>query len=154
MKQQTFSDYEYENRRRRTRRDLFLATMDEIIPWNEWTEMIQPYYPQGKRGRKPKDLETMLRMYLLQEWYHLTGEGSEDAVYDSYATRSFIHVDFFEEQVPDSTTLLRFRQMMEKNGLALKLANELAAILREKKLVLLSGTMADAALAAMPEGEA
>ncbi|MBQ1317471.1 MAG: transposase [Lachnospiraceae bacterium] len=154
MKQQTFSDYEYENRRRRTRRDLFLATMDEIIPWNEWTEMIQPYYPQGKRGRKPKDLETMLRMYLLQEWYHLTGEGSEDAVYDSYAMRSFIHVDFFEEQVPDSTTLLRFRQMMEKNGLALKLANELAAILREKKLVLLSGTMADAALAAMPEGEA
>ena len=154
MKQQTFSDYEYENRRRRTRRDLFLATMDEIIPWNEWTEMIQPYYPQGKRGRKPKDLETMLRMYLLQEWYHLTGEGSEDAVYDSYAMRSFIHVDFFEEQVPDSTTLLRFRQMMEKNGLALKLANELAAILREKKLVLLSGTMADAALAAIPEGEA
>lgn len=154
MKQQTFSDYEYENRRRRTRRDLFLATMDEIIPWNEWTEMIQPYYPQGKRGRKPKDLETMLRMYLLQEWYHLTGEGSEDAVYDSYAMRSFIHVDFFEEQVPDSTTLLRFRQMMEKNGLALKLANELAALLREKKLVLLSGTMADAALAAMPEGEA
>ncbi len=154
MKQQTFSDYEYENRRRRTRRDLFLATMDEIIPWDAWTEMIQPYYPQGKRGRKPKDLETMLRMYLLQEWYHLTGEGSEDAVYDSYAMRSFIHVDFFEEQVPDSTTLLRFRQMMEKNGLALKLANELAAILREKKLVLLSGTMADAALAAMPEGEA
>ena len=154
MKQQTFSDYEYANRRRKTRRELFLDTMEEIIPWEEWTEMIRPYYPAGKRGRPPKNLEAMLRMYLLQNWFMLTGVGIEDAIYDSYAMRSFMRIDFFEEQVPDSTTLLKFRQLLERHHLSEKIQADLDARLEKKGFVLLSGSVVDAVLLAGPEAAA
>ena len=151
MKQQTFSDSEYANRRRRTRRELFLDTMEEIIPWEKWTEWIRPHYPSGKRGRPPKDLETMLRMYLLQDWFLLSGEGIEDAIYDSYALRSFMRIDCFEEQVPDATTLLKFRQLLERYGIGQKIRNDLQERLGEKGFVLLPGSLVDAAVVATPE---
>ena len=151
MKQQTFSDYEYANRRRKTRRELFLDTMEELIPWEEWTEWIRPHYPSGRRGRPPKDLETMLRMYLLQDWFLLSGEGIEDAIYDSYALRSFMHIDFFEEQVPDATTLLKFRQLLERHGIGEKIQADLRERLDKKGFVLLSGSVADPAIVATPE---
>ena len=75
MKQQTFSDIEYSNRKRKTKREEFLEIMDEIIPWDEWVGVIQPFYPGGKRGRPPKGIEKMLRMYLLQVWFNLSDEG-------------------------------------------------------------------------------
>ena len=150
MKQQSFSDYEYENRRRKTKRDLFLSTMEEIIPWEEWLEMIRPHYPSGKRGRKPKDPETMLRMYLLQNWYLMSSEGIEDAIYDSYAMRNFMKIDFFEEQVPDETTLRRFRQMLEKQGIDVRIRNDLSERLAAKGLLLLSGGLTDAQVIATP----
>ena len=85
MKQQTISDLEYSARKRKTRREEFLEIMEEIIPWDEWVAFIAPYYPSGKRGRPPKGIEKMLRMYLLQCWFNLSDEGVEDAIYDSYA---------------------------------------------------------------------
>ena len=88
MKQQTFSDIEYNNRKRKTKREEFLEIMDEIIPWDEWVNIIVAYYPSGKRGRPPKGIEKMLRMYLLQVWFHLSDEGTEDAIYDSYPLMS------------------------------------------------------------------
>ena len=115
MKQQTFSDIEYSNRRKKTRREEFLDSMDEMIPWDHWVSIIRPYYPSGKRGRPPKNIEAMLRMYLMQNWFSLSDEGFEDAIYDSYAMRSFMHLDFLTEQVPDATTLLHFRHLMEEN---------------------------------------
>ena len=91
--------------------------MEEIIPWDEWVEFVRPYYPKGKRGRPTKGIEKMLRMYLLQVWFNLSDEGIEDAIYDSYAFRKFMGIDFNEEQVPDATTLLKFRHLLEKNHL-------------------------------------
>ena len=76
MSQQSFTDIEYANRRRKIKREKFLESMDQIIPWDYWVDMIRPYYPSGKRGRPPRGIETMLRMYLLQIWFNLSDEGS------------------------------------------------------------------------------
>ena len=83
--------------------------MDEIIPWEEWVEFIRPYYPSCKRGRPVKGIEIMLRMYLIQNWFNLSDEGVEDAIYDSYAFRKFMKINFMTEQVPDATTLLEVK---------------------------------------------
>ena len=72
MRQQTFTDIEYSGRKRKTKREEFLQVMNDIIPWAEWIALIRPYYPKGKRGRPPKGIETMLRMYLLQVWFNLS----------------------------------------------------------------------------------
>ena len=101
MKQQTFSDIEYSNRRRKTKREKFLDSMNEIIPWGHWIALIQPFYYSNKRGRKPKDIEVMLRMYLMQSWFNLSDEGIEEAIYDSYAMRNFLGINFLDEQIPD-----------------------------------------------------
>jgi len=90
MNQQTFTDFEYSNRKRKTKREEFLQVMNDIIPWHEWVALIVPYYPRGKRGRPPMGIEKMLRMYLLQTWFNLSDEGVEDAIYDSYAMRAFM----------------------------------------------------------------
>lgn len=81
MKQQTFSDIEYSNRKRTIKREEFMETMDEIIPWSIWTtEIIRPYYPSKKRGHPPRNIELMLRMYLMQNWFNLFNVGIEDAI--------------------------------------------------------------------------
>ena len=121
MNQLTFSDMEYSNRKKKTKREEFLDAMEEIIPWSYWVEMIRPYYFANKRGLKPIGIEIMLRMYLMQIWFNLSDEGIEDSIYDSYAMRSFMHIDFHEQQVPDTTTLLKFRHMLESNKLGEKL---------------------------------
>lgn len=118
MKQQTFSDIEYGGRARTTRREEFLDTMNEIIPWEEWVGLIQPFYYEGKRGRPPKGIEKMLRMYLLQGWFNLSDEGVEDAIYDSYAMRKFMGINFLQEKSPDATTLLKFRRILEDSSCA------------------------------------
>ena len=100
MQQQTFTDVEYSRRKKKTRREEFLNMMDKIIPWNEWIDLIKPYYPSGKRGRPTRGIETMLRMYLMQNWFNLSDAAIEDTIYDSYAMRSFMHIDFYKEQVP------------------------------------------------------
>ena len=114
--QMSFTDLEHGNRRRVSRRERFLTAMDEAIPWATWVGLIEPFYYVGARGRKPKPLETMLRMYLLQVWFSLSDEGVEDAVYDSYAMRRFLKLDFTREQVPDATTLLHFRHLLDRHA--------------------------------------
>ena len=89
MKQETFTDIEYSYRKKKTKREELLEIMDEIIPWEEWVGVIEPYYPKGKRGRPPMGIEKMLRMYLLQIWFNLSDPATEDAIYDSYAMRKF-----------------------------------------------------------------
>lgn len=85
MKQQSFTDIEYGGRRRVSKREQFLDVMEEIIPWEEWVNLIEPHYYAGKRGRPPLGIDKMLCMYLLQAWFNLSDEGIEDAIYDSYA---------------------------------------------------------------------
>jgi transposase, IS5 family len=122
--QRSFTDVEYGNRRRVSRREQFLVAMDATIPWARWVGLIERYYYSagpGKKGRKAKPIETMLRMYLLQVWFALSDEGVEDAVYDSYAMCRFMGLDFAVTQVPDATTLLHFRHLLEKHQLGEKL---------------------------------
>ena len=117
MKQETFTDIEYSYRKKKTKREEFLEIMEEIIPWDEWVGVIEPYYPKGKRGRPPMGIEKMLRMYLLQIWFNLSDPATEDAIYDSYAMRRFTGIDFMTGDVPDETTLCKFRHLLEENGL-------------------------------------
>lgn len=98
MKQQPFTDFEYNQRPKKTRREKFLDAMEAMIPWSAWIAMILPFYPSGKRGHPVKGIETMLRMYLMQIWLNLSDVAIEDAIYDSYAMRSFMCIDFNEEQ--------------------------------------------------------
>ena len=143
MMQQTFSDIEYSNRKRITKRETFLNEMDRILPWAEWTEMIEPFYPKGRRGRKPRGIETMLRMYLMQNWFRLSGEGMEDAVYDSYSMRSFLHLDFLHEQAPDASTLLRFRRLLRSHRFDEKIEADIGCRLAERGLVMHEGKAAE-----------
>ncbi|MDR0764963.1 MAG: transposase [Synergistaceae bacterium] len=97
-KQKTFTDFEYANRKKTTRREDFLKKMDEVIPRGEWVAVIQSYCPEGKRGRPPLGIETTLRMYLSRSWFNMSDEMAEDSIYDSYATRGFMGIDFDERQ--------------------------------------------------------
>ena len=117
----SFTDVEHSKRRRVSRREQFVDTMGATIPWSRWVGLIEPFTYSGHRGRKPKAQGTMLRMDLLQAWFSLSDEGVEDAVCDSYAMRRFLGLDFTIEQVPDATTLLHFRHLLEKHQLGRKL---------------------------------
>ena len=148
--QPSFTDIEYGNRRRVSRREQFLATMDATIPWTNWVGLIEPYYYRGERGRKPKPLATMLRMHLLQVWFSLSDEGVEDAIYDSYAMRRFLGLDLAVEQVPDATTLLHFRHLMEKHELGEKLFAAQNEIFEAQGWIMRGGSIVDATIIAAP----
>jgi IS5 family transposase len=150
MRRPTLSDIEYGMRKRTTKRDEFLRIMDNSIPWDEWVGYIAPYYPAGKRGRPPMGIEKMLRMYLLQCWFNLSDEGLEDAIYDSYAMRSFMGVNFFEEQVPDATTLLKFRHLLEEHNIAKVFFDAIARALEERGHMMRGGTIVDATIISAP----
>ena len=150
MKQQTFSDIEYSKRKRKTKREEFLEPTDAMIPWEYWVSIIKPCSPSGKSGRPPKNVETMLRMYLMQNWFNLSDEGIEDAIYDSYAMRSFIHLDFLTEQVLDATTLLHFRHLIEENNIGEKIFDDVKSRLEKAGLMMHDGTIVDATIIAAP----
>ncbi len=144
--QYTFTDIEYNNRRRKTKREIFLEKMDKVIPWEEWVEMIVPIYPTGKRGRKPQDIEQMLRMLLLQTWFNLSDESVEEAIYDSYAMRCFMGVNFEETQVPDATTLCKFRKLLTTHEIQEKLFSHVNQILEREGKAVHGGTIVDATI--------
>ena len=151
--QLSFTDVEYGNRRRVSRREQFLETMEATIPWATWVGLIEPHYYSdgpGKRGRKAKPVETMLRMYLLQAWFSLSDEGVEDAIYDSYAMRRFMGLDFTSEQVPDATTLLHFRHLLEKHELGEKLFASQNEIFQAQGWIMRGGSIVDATIIAAP----
>jgi len=150
LHQKTFTDIEYENRKRKTKRGEFLDMMDKIIPWCEWVSIIKPYYPSGERGRPPRGIETMLRMYFLQIWFNLSDEMTEDSIYDSHAMRSFMRVSFDDEQSPDATTLLKFRRLLEENNLCECLFKDLNARLESSGLIMRGGTILDATIIKAP----
>jgi IS5 family transposase len=145
------ADIEYANRKRRTKRDEFLEMMDEIIPWEEWVAVVSPYYFSSKRGRPPRGIEIMLRMYLLANWFNLSDEGIEDAIYDSYAFRKFMGVDFHEiEQVPDATTLCKFRKIMNDNGVTKLLFDTIKRFLDRHGKMMHGGSIVDASIIDAP----
>ncbi|MGB8382934.1 MAG: IS5 family transposase [Dermatophilaceae bacterium] len=148
--QPNFTDIEYGNRRRVSRRERFLATMDATIPWARWVGLIEPFYYSNTRGRKVKPIETMLRMYLLQVWFSLSDEGVEEAIYDSYAMRRFMGLDFAVEQVPDATTLLHFRHLLEKHQVGAKLFEAQNEIFEAEGWIMRGGSIVDATIIAAP----
>ena len=148
--QQTFTDIEYANRKRKTKRDEFLKIMEEIIPWDEWIELIKPYYFDNKVGRPARGIEIMLRMFLLQAWFNLSDEGMEDAIYDSYAMRHFMRLDFTQEQVPDATTLCKFRKLLFENNIAQILFDAVTQALEEHGQIMRGGTIVDATIIEAP----
>jgi len=148
--QPSFTDIEYSRRRRVTRREEFLTMMDEVVPWDEWVSLIEPWYYHNTAGRRAVRLETMLRMYLLQVWFSLSDEAVEDQVNDSYAMRRFMGLDFTVEQVPDATTLLKFRHLMEANGLGKVLFDAQTRFFADHGYTMRGGTVVDATLIAAP----
>ena len=148
--QMTFSDVEYSQRKKITKKEKFLREMDAIIPWESWVELITPYYPTGKRGRPPRGIELMLRMYLLQDWFNLSDEGIEDAVYDTYSFQRFLGINFLEEQVPDATTLLNFRHLLEEHNICKEIFDDVNRRLDEAGLMMHGGTIVDATIIAAP----
>ena len=150
MKQYTLTDIEYSRRKKKTRREEFLDTMNRMIPWDHWIDLIKPYYPSGKRGRPTRGIETMLRMYLMQNWFNLSDAGLEDAIYDSYAMRSFMNIDFYKEQVPDATTLLKFRHLLEEHHIGEQIFADVNSRLEECGLIMHGGSIVDATIVNAP----
>ena len=151
MKQISFAQAEYQNKKKVTRRERFLTQMEALVPWQRLIDALSPsYFPNatGKRGRPPIGLERMLRIYFLQQWYALADEALEDAIYDSQAMRDFVGVDLTIESVPDATTLLRFRHLLEKHALTQRIFEEINAHLAEKGLFMREGTIVDATIVA------
>jgi transposase, IS5 family len=148
--QPSFSSVEFADKKKITRREKFLAHMEEIIPWPSLLAVIEPFYPKGQRGRPPIGLERMLRMYFLQQWYGLADEALEDAIYDSQAMRGFARIDLVCDGVPDATTLLKFRHLLETNELCKGLFTAINADLTARGLMLREGTLVDATLIAAP----
>ena len=133
----------------RTKKKEFLAQIERIVPWKEWLVLIQPCYYKGERGNKPYPLETMLRLYLLQNLYDLSDEATAAEAIDSRAFSDFCGVDS-SNQVPDGDTIGRFRNLLMKNGLQEKLFAQVVAALMERGLILKRGTIVDSTIISAP----
>jgi IS5 family transposase len=148
--QTSFTHAEFAAKKKTTRREKFLSRMEEVIPWAKLLAVIEPHYPKGERGRPPVGLERMLRVYFLQQWYGLADEALEDALYDSQALQQFARIDLNAEGVPDATTLLSFRHLLETHDLCKGLFSAINADLTARGLLLREGTLVDATLIAAP----
>src|SRR5690242_7162100 len=142
--QRTFASMAWEAKGKVTRRERFLAEMDAVIPWSRLLALIQPYYPKAGQGRQPLGLEKMLRIYFLQQWFNLSDPQAEDAIYDSESMRRFAQVELGHDPVPDETTLLRFRPLLQQHGLTAGIFATVKTRLVEQQLLLKAGTYVDA----------
>lgn len=149
MTQLTFSDAEYAGKRKQTRREVFLAEMDQVVPWTALLALIEPHYPKAGRGRRPYPLETMLRLHFLQQWYALSDPAMEEALYEIAPLRQFARLSLLDA-IPDETTLLNFRHLLERHGLAAKMLATVNADLSKRGLLLRQGTMVDATIIHAP----
>ena len=149
--QASFSDLEYTAKKKVTRRDRFLGEIEAVTPWSALAAEVEPFYPKGEgRGRPPIGLERMLRMYIAQQCFGLSDEGTEDALYDSQAIRRFVGIDLSRESAPDATTLLKFRRLLETHKLTQRIFAAINLHLAVKGLMLKEGTVVDATIIAAP----
>lgn len=149
--QTSFSEFEYATKKKQTRRDRFLAEIEAITPWSALESELGPHYPRGEgRGRPPVGLSRMLRMYVAQQCFGFSEVGIEEAIYDSQAIRRFVGIDLSREPAPDATTLLKFRRLLEKQGLTRRIFEAINAHLAAKGLLLREGTIVDATIIAAP----
>ena len=148
--QRTFASMAWNGKGKVTRRERFLAEMDAVIPWSRLVRLIEPHYPKAGQGRQPLGLEKMLRIYFLQQWFNLSDPQAEDAIYDSESMRRFARVELGDEVVPDESTILRFRHLLEQHGLTHGIFDAVADLLEARRLLLRSGTIVDATIIAAP----
>ncbi|MDO9253620.1 MAG: IS5 family transposase [Hydrogenophaga sp.] len=134
---------------RKTRKAIFLDQMDRVVPWSRLVDLIAPYYPAGRTGRPPFELETMLRTHFLQQWFNLSDPAMEEAFFDTPLYREFVGLAD-NVRLPDESTILRFRHRLEKHALAVKILVEVNAVLSERGLMLKEGSAVDATLIAAP----
>ena len=151
-KQLTLATSDFERYRKPTRREKFLAEMNTVVPWAELCALIEPHYPQaGSAGGRPAaGLERMLRIHCLQLWFDLSDPAVEEALYDSRAMRAFVGIDLGSEPVPDESTVMRFRHLLEAHGLGVRIFEEVARVLMKRGLRLSQGTIVDATIIAAP----
>ena len=151
MSQQTFAAASFEQCRKPTRRERFLAAMEQVIPWSEPTAVIEPYYPKAEgAGRPPVGVERMLRIHFLQQWFNLSDPAVEEALYDSRAMRQFVGIDLGREPVPDETTICKFRHLLEAHQLGEQLFAWIRTYLAEQGLQISRGTIVDATIISAP----
>jgi IS5 family transposase len=151
MKQMTLAGAKgFEVHGRATRKAQFLARMEALVPWSEFCTLIEPHYPKAGNGRAPIGVERMLRMYLVANWFNLADEACEDALYDIPAFRDFCRIDLGRERVPDATTLLNFRHLLEAHQIGAALFAKVGELLLASGMKLSGGTIVDATLIAAP----
>ncbi|MGB8364356.1 MAG: IS5 family transposase [Rhizomicrobium sp.] len=148
--QRTFASMAWNAKGKVTRRERFLAEMDAVIPWRRLIALIEPHYPKAGNGRQPLGLEKMLRIYFLQQWFNLSDPQAEDLIYDSESMRRFARVELGDEVVPDESTILRFRHLLERHDLTKAIFDAIAELLEAHRLLLRSGTIVDATIIAAP----
>ena len=149
-RQMSFSESEFASKKRVTRKEAFLAVMEQVVPWKRLVDRLEPYYPKGQRGRPPMGLERMLRLLVVQNCFGLSDEGLEDAVYEIQSIRQFVGVDLNSDVVPDATTVLKFRRLLEEHTLARAIFEEVNASLTAHGLYMKQGTIVDATIIAAP----
>ncbi len=141
--QLTFADSEFSSKRRQTRKEIFLSRMEQILPWQNMTAVIEPFYPKAGNGRRPYPLETMLRIHCMQHWYNLSDGAMEDALYEIASMRLFARLSL-DSALPDRTTIMNFRHLLEQHQLARQLFKTINRWLAEAGVMMTQGTLVDA----------
>jgi IS5 family transposase len=150
MPQITFASLAYQEKKKLTRRDKFLMEMDEIIPWEELEGVVAPHYPRGRKGRPPMPLRTMLRIYCMQQWFGYSDPGMEEALYEIMSIQRFAGLELGRDAVPDETTILHFRHLLEKHNLTAEIFSVVNQHLANKGLIVRGGTITDATIIHAP----
>jgi len=150
MKQTTFASLAFEAKKKLTRRERFLKEMDQVVPWDRLLRLIERHYPKAGGGRQPMPLPTMLRIYFLQQWFNLSDPAAEDSLYDIESMRRFAGIELGDNAVPDETTILNFRRLLERHRLTEAIFESVNTLLSEKRLLLKSGTLVDATIISAP----
>lgn len=151
MRQKTLAEEGFEKYRKPTRREQFLNDMEQVIPWRELCDAIEPFYPRPEgAGRRPVGIDRMLRIYFLQHWFNLSDPAAEEALYDSRAMRQFVGIDLGREPAPDETTICKFRHLLERHNLGDRLFEVINEYLQENGMKINTGTIVDATIITAP----
>ena len=148
MTQLSFATLDHRNKKKQTKRERFLGEMDAVVPWAKLVGLIEPHYPKAGKGRRPYPLDVLLRIYFLQQWYQLSDPGAEEALYDIQSMRAFAGLELGRDAIPDETTILNFRHLLEAHDLTKAIFEAVSAHLEDRGALLRGGTIMDATLIA------
>ena len=147
--QLTFADSEYSQKRRLTRKEKFLGRMEKLVPWIQIIDLIEPFYAKAGNGRRPYPLETMLRIHCLQQWYSLSDESMEDALYETMSMQRFARLSL-TSGIPDRTTIMNFRHLLERHQLGRQIFDSINEWLSNAGVITTQGTIVDATIIDAP----